>query len=137
MYQHKLNPNVVKEMKQHLSASIYLLNKHQAEILPTQKQAMMNHLEFVNNMLNDMLSVPQNGQFNDKFEYNQRNSGNNMKVIYSNEGNATIVDKNKQHFKQEWELQFDEGLNINPPCYLLPPQTLTGINNIKRAIHKK
>lgn len=136
MYQQKLNTNTINELKQHMTASIYLLNKYQSELLPTQKQTMMNHLEYVNNMLNDMLSVPKNGHFNDKFEYTNRNNNNNMKVIYSNKGTATLVDKNKSQFKQEWELQFDEGLNINPPCYLLPPQSLTGIQNIKRAINK-
>ena len=38
--------------------------------------------------------------------------------------------------RQQWEAQFDESLNLNPPCYIMPPQNLTNIALIKKRTDK-
>jgi len=134
MYQQRLPIHVINEIKQNLTNSINLLNKYQSSLLPTEKHTMMNHLEFVNNMLNEML-VPSTFAETNDFEYSRVNK-DNMKIVYNKSGDSTLIDRNRREFKQEWERQFDESQNINPPCYIMPPQSLTGLTNIKRAIRK-
>jgi len=55
-------------------------------------------------------------------------------VIYNQDGTTQIV-RNKSYriTNEQWEKQFDENLLLNPPCYMMPSQSLTSIPKIRNA----
>ncbi len=55
-------------------------------------------------------------------------------VIYKPDGTTQIVDnRNYRTTTEQWEDQFDENLLLNPPCYMMPSQSLTSIPKIRAA----
>ena len=111
------NINLIRQLKQNINSSISLVNQHKDNIRVNQRYELLNYLEYINNLLNEMM--PQEKPFdNNKFELT-RNMGDLTRSI--NKGN-----------KAEWETQFDESLNLNPPCYLMPPQNMYSLNKLKK-----
>ena len=90
---------------------------------PSTKEALINHLEFVNNLLNSMVpSSPVPSLQHNILPYELIDRKNPKQLNIKNDN------------RQEWELQFYEKLNMNPPCYLKPPQSVMGIYNFNKKI---
>jgi hypothetical protein len=63
-----------------------------------------------------------------------RNGQSGQTVLYDQQGNTTIVNKDRlPRTGDGWEQQFDSTLLLNPPCYTIPPQNLTNISTIRKA----
>lgn len=54
-------------------------------------------------------------------------------VVYNRDGSTRLVDPSSLNTGEEWEQMFSPSMLINPPCYQMPPQTLTNIQRIKTA----
>ena len=124
MYNNRQNLEFVKQLKQYSNNSIGLINQYRDRIKIEDRYALLNHFEFINNLLTQM--IPQATPFDvNDFELSRKIQGNNS------------INKSKKEYKNEWESQFDESLNLNPPCYIMPPQNVSGLNNLKKIVFKK
>jgi hypothetical protein len=120
MYQKQQNNiYLIHELKKNINNSIKLINDYRDTIKVNNRFELLNHLEFVNNILNDMM--PQASPFPISNPTEISSGSLNLKKPLS-----------QRNAPQEWEAQFDESLNLNPPCYLLPPQNVMGFNNLKK-----
>lgn len=61
--------------------------------------------------------------------------GDNLRIVYAADGTPRTVRRNGPVSKQpeEWATVFDEKQHINPPCYVMPPQSLTSLERIRSA----
>jgi hypothetical protein len=111
-------------------------NKHR--LRSHDRVKISNHLNYALSTMDNMINirhVEEADPYNEttgNYQLNPRMS--NRTVIYNTDGTTKIVDKSKLNVTGDgWEQQFDENLLLNPPCYVMPPQNLTDINNIRKV----
>jgi hypothetical protein len=119
-----LDSKVIAGLKSNLLINMQVIMSNRANLRPGQLEALSNHHNFLIDFLSDMVSV-QNVENTD---------------VYNQWMKPFSIDAKSRHnpgqVKQEWEAQFDESLNLNPPCYIMPPQSITGLDAISRAARK-
>ena len=124
MQQQNLDIRVIDGLKSNLLKNMQVIMSNRTNLRPGQLEALSNHHNFLIDFLNDMASV-QNVESTD---------------IYNQWMKPFSIDSKSLHepgrAKQEWEAQFDENLNLNPPCYIMPPQSITGLDAISRAARR-
>lgn len=108
-------------------------NKHR--IRSHDRSKISNHMNYALATMDNMINIrrvedadPYN---NTEASYNMNPRSTDRTVVYNNDGTSRIVDKSRLTKGEGWEVQFDEGLLLRPPCYSMPPQNLTDINRIK------
>lgn len=56
-------------------------------------------------------------------------------IVYNSDGSSRVVSTRDVPAKgEDWERQFEEGLLQRPPCYMLPPQSITKAPSAARTI---
>jgi hypothetical protein len=124
MQQQNLDIRVIDGLKSNLLKNMQVIMSNRTNLRPGQLEALSNHHNFLIDFLSDMASV-QNVESTD---------------IYNQWMKPFSIDSKSLHepgrAKQEWEAQFDENLNLNPPCYIMPPQSITGLDAISRAARR-
>ena len=118
--QQNLDSRTIATLKSNLLKNMQLLLVNRTNLRPGQLEALTNHHNFLIDFLNDMETV-QNLENTD---------ANNQWMKPFSIDSGRMPDKGRA--KQEWETQFDENLNLNPPCYIMPPQSITGLDRIAK-----
>lgn len=111
----QLDSKILTQLKLNLQRNAFIISANKCNFRPGQLEALTNHHNFLISFLTDMETIQQV----------------ELSDIYSRQ----LIKNDKKDFsgvpKQEWEAQFDERLNLNPPCYLMPPQSITSIKRDK------
>jgi len=111
------------------------LNKHQFK--RHDQSQLANYHNFILTILDNMINVKK-VEMNDP--YNSWATGKQTKatpagsrtVVYNPDGTTTLIPTGKRSTGEPWERQFRQNV-LNPPCYMMPPQNLYGIPQIKQA----
>lgn len=108
-------------------------NKHR--IRSHDRNQISNHLNYTLNTMDNMINIR---HVENADPYNQPQSGYKLDpkestrtVVYNPDGTTKVIDKSRLTTGEGWENQFDESLLLRPPCYTMPPQSLTDIKRIK------
>ena len=117
------------------------LNKHL--IRSHDRNDLTNHHNFILQILDNMVNIMKVEQADPYARQSMSGFSGSYKidprierktVIYNQDGTTQIVDnKSYKLTNEQWEDQFDENLNLNPPCYMMPSQSLTSIPKIRSA----
>ena len=92
-----------------------------------------NHLQYAMTTLRNITNL-QSVENADPMGYNTVAAFSGPRVQYNKDGTTKIVQASQVNSTGEgWEQQFDQNTLINPPCYVMPPQSLTSIDTIRRA----
>lgn len=129
-----ITPTEVDIMRKRLFDNISDLNGNKHRLRPDEYHQLLNYHHYAMNIFDNIKIISQ-VEMSDPYNKNMKNIAGNheitnietinpfedkLKAVYNRDGRVVIVDKNN-HFKGEWEKQFDENV-INPPSYCLPPQ---------------
>lgn len=116
------------------------LKKHQ--LRSNDRTKLVNHLNFTLETLDNMVNIkrvemadPYNGwAAKPGSDYMIDPRATKRTIVYNPDGTTRIVDNSRLDSSgEEWERQFDQSQLIKPPCYMMPPQTLSSIDRIKSA----
>lgn len=116
------------------------LKKHQ--LRSHDRTKLVNHLNFTLETLDNMVNIkrvemadPYNGwAAKPGSDYMIDPRATKRTIVYNPDGTTRIVDNSRLDSSgEEWERQFDQSQLIKPPCYMMPPQTLSSIDRIKSA----
>ena len=128
----------IDNMRQHILQNLKTLELQKHLIRSHDRVRLMTLHNAILDTLNNMINI-RKVEMSDP--YNQPNGNLNMDprmglrtVVYNPDGTTRIVDKSKLASTGEgWEMQFDQSMLLNPPCYTMPPYSLSDINAVKRA----
>jgi hypothetical protein len=128
----------IQEMEVMRSKVIELINfieSNKARFQSNDSRELMNHFQYNLNHLGNMINI-QSVQNSDPYHQQfsgWQSTGPARTVIYNPDGSTKIINASAPISRGEaWESQFDEGLLLKPPNYMLPPQTITQIPQIRR-----
>lgn len=134
-----LSVDEIEGMRQQVLKLMGTLNTHKHRVRPHDHRMLNNHLQMVLNTFGNMSNIklieksdPYHSQHSDYSAGTSRASG--KKIIYNRDGSTRVIDPAAVHTTGDgWEQQFDQSLLMKPPCFQMPPQSLTSIPKIKEA----
>lgn len=137
-FQHTLTFKEIEGMRQQVLGVMSNIHSNKHRIQSHDYRQLNNHLQHVLGTLSNMsniIAVEKADPYNSKeADYTQVTGVEGKKVVYNPDGTTRIIDPSSVHTTGEgWEQQFDEGLLMKPPCFQMPPQSLTSIANIRVA----
>lgn len=136
-FQHTLSFKEINDMRQQILGVMSNIHTNKHRIMTHDYRQLNNHLQYALNTLGNMsniLAVDKSDPYQSKQSDYSKVSGSNKQVVYNADGTTRIIDSNsRNNTGEEWEKQFDEGLLMKPPCFQMPPQSLSDINRIKQA----
>jgi len=129
-FSNSLSIEEIAGLRQKIQSSIAELNVKKLLINSNDYQSLINHLEFVLNIYNTMLTAKKlNQSAGPVCSFNPYQA--QQTVVYSGDGSTTtIVDERDVVKSEEWRDQFEQNVH-NPPMYALPPMGIWDINRIK------
>jgi hypothetical protein len=137
-FQHTLTFKEIESMRQQVLGVMSGIHSNKHRIMSQDYRQLNNHLQQVLSTLGNMtniLTVEKADPYgSSQADYTQVTGVVGQKVVYNPDGSTRIINPNSVHTTgEDWERQFDEGLLMKPPCFQMPPQSLTSIPNIRQA----
>jgi hypothetical protein len=137
-FQHSLSFGEIQSLKQQVLGIISTIETKKHKVMPHDFRQLNNNLQYTLTTLNNMhniLAVEKSDPYGSRqADYSSMAGVGGRTVIYNSDGTTKIVGSNApNNTGEDWEKQFDEGLLMKPPCFQLPPQSLTNINRIRQA----
>jgi hypothetical protein len=137
-FQHSLSFGEIQALKQQVLGIISTIETKKHKVMPHDFRQLNNNLQYTLTTLNNMhniLAVEKSDHYGSRqADYSSMAGVGGRSVIYNSDGTTKIVGSNTlNNIGEDWEKQFDEGLLMKPPCFQLPPQSLTNINRIRQA----
>jgi hypothetical protein len=131
-FNHTLSFGEIESMRKGVLTLLSTIERNKYRMLTQDFNQLNNHLRYSLNILGNMTNIL---TVEKSDPYSSGSAGVQKKtVVYNADGTTKIIDSASVHTTgEEWEQQFDAGLLMNPPCYSMPPQSLTSIPHIKRA----
>jgi hypothetical protein len=135
-FQHTLTFNEIEAMRQQVLGVVSGIHTNKHRIMTQDYRQLNNHLQYVLTTLSNMsniLAVEKSDPYNSRqADYSKVSGLVGKKVVYNPDGSTRIIDNNNINTTGDgWENQFDEGLLMKPPCFQMPPQSMTNIQNIQ------
>lgn len=133
----------IDEMRLRVIENLKVLELNKHLIRSHDRINLVNHHNFILQIYDNMVNIMKVEQadpyarnsmsgFSGTYKIDPR--AEKSTVVYNPDGTTQIVKNgNFRTTKEQWEDQFDEGLLLNPPCYMMPSQTLTSIPKIRNA----
>lgn len=136
--QHSLTGREIEGVRSQIIKVLDYLHTNRTRIMPHDYRQLSNHLQYTLTTLTNMsniLEVEKSDPYNSyQGDYSKVTGATGRTVVYNQDGTTRIVDPRTVHTTGDgWESQFDQGLLQKPPCFVLPPQSLTSIPKIQRA----
>ena len=137
-FQHSLSVNEILGVQKQLTNVLDYLHTNRTRIMPHDYRQLTNHVQYslttLTNMVN-VLAVEKSDPYNSHHsDYSQVTGSNGRVVVYNPDGTTRFADtKSFNTTGDGWEHQFDQGLLQKPPCFVMPPQSLTSIPQIQKA----
>lgn len=134
--------NQIDQLRRNILANLKMMELNKPLFRSHDYLKLMNHHNFILETLDNMINIKK-VEMNDP--YNSWNatpssrtvldpSATRQQVIYNRDGTTRIVNvASLDATGEEWEKQFDQRFLLNPPCYMMPPQNLSGIPRIRNA----
>lgn len=129
----RISSSQVEGLKNDVLAIINKVDGMKYNMQTQDFRQITNHLQYVMTTLRNVSNIEAT-QVASPFKYNAMASMTGPKVQYNPDGTTKIVNVSKVNTTGEaWESQFDQSMLINPPCYMLPPSSLTNIDVIRQT----
>ena len=128
----------IDEMRVNILKNLKLIESNKHLIRTHDKNILMNYHNFILNTFDNMINILKvenadpyaHTNMNDNLNFS---NGVTSTVLYNIDGTSKVINKrNIINSNNDWERQFDENI-MNPPCYSMPPQSLTYIPKIKNS----
>lgn len=134
----------IDEMRKNLLDNLRLIEQNKHLIKSHDRMKLMNHHNYALQTLDNMVSIRKVEMSNPYYQgMAPMTKGSqsyrikphtNRTIVYNKDGSTTFVNNNQINTTgEEWETQFDQSQLINPPCYVMPAQSLTNISKIRQA----
>jgi hypothetical protein len=121
-----LSTKEIGKVKGSVVAILDYLHTNKSRILPEDYRQLGNHLQYCLTTLTNMDNVLLADQ--------PSATGVARTLVYNPDGTTRFVDaKSLNTTGDGWEQQFSTGLLQNPPCFIMPPQSVTHIPQIRKA----
>ncbi len=136
-FTHTLTTKEIGGVKKNIIGILDYLHTNKSRILPEDYRQLCNHLQYslttLTNMDNVLLVEKSDPYVSYRSDYSQvRAAGRTL--VYNQDGTTRFVDQRDLNTTGDgWEQQFDTGLLQNPPCFMMPPQSVTHIPQIRKA----
>ena len=131
-FEHTLTTKEIGGVKKSIIGILDYLHTSKYRILPEDYRQLCNHLQYSLTTLTNMDNVLL-VEKSDPYNLTQAHKT----LTYNQDGTTRFVDKRSLDTTGDgWEQQFDKGLLQNPPCFMMPPQSLTHIPQIRKAAFK-
>lgn len=134
-FKHTLTQGEIKQMKDKLLSVMSDIHTNKHRIMTHDYRQLNNHLQFALNTLGNMsniLQVEKSDRYGSNNGYTDATGG--KRIVYNPDGTTRLIAPNEMKTTDEgWEKQFDENLLMRPPCFQVPPQSLTSIPRINQA----
>lgn len=134
---HRLSQTEIQTLQDDVLNILSKLESLKYRIASHDQRQLVNHLQYTLTTLRNMsntVAVEKSDPYN--VSHNDYTSSNlsGKKVQYNPNGTTRIIDPVAVHTTGDgWENQFNESLLIKPPCYMMPPQSLTSIPQLRQA----
>lgn len=139
-FQHSLTLDEIGSVRRQIIGVLDFLNTNKTRIMPQDFRQLNNHLQYSLTTLTNMsnvLSVEKSDPYNSHHaDYSKVTGTGGRTVVYNQDGTTRVVNAGAQSFNTTgdgWEQQFDQGLLQKPPCFVMPPQSLTHIPSIRKS----
>jgi len=137
-FHHSLSFEEIEKMRNQVIVLLTDIEHNKHRIMTHDFRQLNNHLQYVLNTLGNMhniLTVERSDPYSSsQADYTQVTGTEGKKVVYNPDGTTRIIASGQlQSTGEDWEKQFDEGLLMRPPCFQIPPQSLTNITRIRQA----
>lgn len=126
-------------MRGNILALVDFVYKNRYRMQTEDGKQLTNHLQYSLNVLGNMsnkLQVQLSEPCYSPSCYNTGAAGVKAPrtVVYNSDGTSRIVDaQTLPRTNDGWEAQFDSKLLLNPPCYTVPPQTVSNLSTLRKA----
>ena len=137
-FQHTLSFEEINALKGQVLNILSTIETKKHRIMPHDFRQLNNNLQYTLTTLNNMhniLSVEKADPYGSRQgDYSQVTGTGTRTVIYNPDGTTRVIGHNDLNKTgEDWEKQFDEGLLMKPPCFQVPPQSLTNIKRLRQA----
>jgi len=137
-FQHSLSFEEIEKMRNQVIALLTNIDHNKHRIMTHDVRQLNNHLQYTLTTLGNMqnvLAVERSDPYGSRqADYTKVTGVEGKKVVYNPDGSTRIIATSQlPSTGEDWEKQFDEGLLMRPPCFQIPPQSLTNITRIRQA----
>ena len=130
-FNHTLSFGEIESMRKSVLGLLSNIERNKYRILTQDFNQLNNHLRYTLNILGNMTNILTVEKSDPYASSSAGVSKNSKTVVYNADGTTKIIDSASVHTTgEDWEQQFDAGLLMNPPCYQIPPQSLTSIPRV-------
>lgn len=133
----RISQNEIQGLQQDVLNILAKIEPLKYRINTQDHRQLVNHLQYTLTTLRNMsntVHVEQSDPYNSSHLDYAATSASGQKLVYNPDGTTRIVNSATLHTTGEgWESQFDESTLMKPPCFMVPPQNVTGLRNIRQA----